>query len=52
MTQKISFDLPNWVIQFIEEEAQRRGVTQEILIKMWLIDRIDKISQNKSGLVR
>ena len=39
--QRINLDLPVWAIKEIDQEATRRGVARQALIRMWLTDRLD-----------
>ena len=40
-TKRINVDIPNWAIEALDQEASRRGVTRQSLIKRWIIDKID-----------
>jgi len=33
-------DFPRWMVQSIDREARRLGVTRQALIKLWLADRL------------
>ena len=37
--KRVNVDFPTWMIQRLDREAQKRGVTRQALIKMWLADR-------------
>ena len=41
-SQRISLDLPLWLLRKIDDQAQLRGVTRQSLIKTWLFDRIEQ----------
>ena len=41
--RKVNIDLPIWAIRELDQEARRRGVARQALMKMWLIDRLDSI---------
>lgn len=41
-TQRVNVDFPAWMVTRLDQEAKRRGVTRQALIKMWLADRIDQ----------
>jgi len=41
--RKVNIDLPQWAIQELDKEASRRGVARQALMKMWLIDRLDRV---------
>lgn len=40
-TKRVNVDFPQWMVAGLDREAQRRGVTRQALIKMWLADRLD-----------
>lgn len=41
--RKVNVDLPLWAIKELDKEAGRRGIARQALMKMWLIDRLDKL---------
>ncbi|AEF99016.1 type II toxin-antitoxin system BrnA family antitoxin [Methylomonas methanica] len=44
-TQKrVNVDFPTWMIESLDREAERLGVTRPSIIKMWLAERLDKSS--------
>lgn len=47
--QRMNLDLPIWALKELDQEATRRGIARQALIKTWLIDRIDllKATQKK-----
>ncbi|NDE90216.1 MAG: CopG family transcriptional regulator [Alphaproteobacteria bacterium] len=42
--KRVNVDFPMWVVQSLDHEARRLGVTRQSIIKMWVADRIQ---QNK-----
>ena len=48
-TQKrVNVDFPVWVIDSLDKEAKRMGVTRQSIIKVWLIERLDEQAANKA----
>ena len=47
-TRRINVDIPEWAIESLDREAERRGVTRQSLIKHWLIDKIDETDKEAS----
>jgi len=46
-TQKrVNIDFPTWVIDSLDNEARRMGVTRQSIIKVWLVERLEKQSAN------
>jgi hypothetical protein len=43
-SQRVHVDFPNWMVQSLDREASRVGVTRQSLIKMWLAERLDDSS--------
>jgi hypothetical protein len=50
-TQKrINVDFPTWVIDSLDKEASRIGVTRQSIIKIWLVERLEEQAANKARL--
>ena len=47
--KRVNVDFPVWMVQSIDREANRLGVTRQSLIKMWLADRL---GQKKVAVTR
>ena len=41
--RRVSVDLPLWMVDALDNESRRLGVTRQSLIKVWLADRIDQM---------
>ena len=39
--KRINVDIPKWMIEALDDEAKRVGVTRQSIIKMWLAERIE-----------
>lgn len=39
-TRRINVDFPGWIVDALDREATRLGVTRQSLIKMWLAERL------------
>ena len=48
-TKTINVDIPLWAIKALDEESTRRGVARQALIKVWIIDQIDRMREKKLG---
>lgn len=47
-TQKrVNVDFPIWVIDSLDREANRVGVTRQSIIKLWLVERLEDKAANK-----
>jgi len=41
--RRVNVDLPQWMIQSLDDEAGRIGVTRQSIIKVWLAERLKQI---------
>lgn len=46
--KRVNVDFPAWMIESLDREASRVGVTRQSIIKVWLAERLEKIAANKS----
>lgn len=43
-TQKrVNVDFPTWMIESLDREASKLGVTRQSIIKVWLAERLEKV---------
>jgi len=40
--KRVNVDFPSWVIESLDREAKRIGVTRQSLIKLWLVERLEE----------
>jgi hypothetical protein len=38
--KRVNVDFPVWMVESLDREARRLGVTRQSLIKLWLADRL------------
>lgn len=47
-TQKrVNVDFPAWMIESLDKEAGRIGVTRQSIIKLWLAERLERLVTHK-----
>lgn len=46
--KRINVDFPSWVIDSLDREAARIGVTRQSIIKVWLVERLQSEAANKA----
>jgi len=46
--KRINVDFPSWVVESLDREAARIGVTRQSIIKVWLVERLQAEAANKS----
>ena len=39
-TRRVNVDFPAWVVESLDREARRLGVTRQSLIKTWIAERL------------
>ena len=39
--RRVNVDFPDWMVRSLDAQAQKRGVTRQAPIKMWLADRLE-----------
>ena len=44
--RRVNVDFPTWMIESLDREAGRLGVTRQSIIKVWLAERLEKIASN------
>ncbi len=49
--KRVNVDFPAWMIESLDKEASRVGVTRQSIIKVWLAERLENLAANK-GLQR
>lgn len=48
LTQKrVNVDFPSWMVESLDQEASRMGVTRQSIIKVWLAERLEDVARNK-----
>jgi len=47
--KRINVDFPAWVVESLDREAARMGVTRQSIIKVWLVERL-QIEADKKPL--
>ncbi|NQT66606.1 MAG: CopG family transcriptional regulator [Actinobacteria bacterium] len=42
--KRVNVDFPLWMIDLLDKEAKRLGVPRQSIIKVWLAERLEKVS--------
>lgn len=42
--KRVNVDFPLWMIHLLDKEAKRLGVPRQSIIKVWVSERIEKVS--------
>jgi hypothetical protein len=40
--KRVNVDFPGWMVDSLDREARRMGVTRQSLIKLWLADKLNE----------
>ncbi|MFK7865389.1 MAG: CopG family transcriptional regulator [Pseudohongiellaceae bacterium] len=43
--RRVNVDFPTWMIDSLDKEATRLGVTRQSIIKVWLAERLESAAQ-------
>ena len=46
--KRVNVDFPAWMIESLDREADRVGVTRQSIIKVWLAERLEELAANKA----
>jgi len=46
-TKRVNVDFPEWMIDSLDREANRVGVTRQSIIKVWLAERIENLKHHQ-----
>lgn len=46
--RRVSVDFPTWMVESLDQEAVRLGVTRQSVIKMWLAEQLDAAAVGQS----
>ena len=47
--KRVNVDFPTWMIDSLDKEASRLGVTRQSIIKVWLAERLEQATLGKSN---
>ena len=45
--RRVNVDVPAWMIESLDREAGRLGVTRQSIIKVWLAERLEQAASGK-----
>lgn len=46
--KRVNVDFPQWMVDQLDREARRVGVTRQSIIKVWLAERLELTNQQSS----
>ncbi len=42
--RRVNVDFPRWMVESLDREAERLGVTRQSLIKIWIAERLEQLA--------
>lgn len=48
-SKKVNVDFPVWVVNSLDQEAKRIGVTRQSIIKVWITERLKAEANHKNA---
>jgi hypothetical protein len=42
--KRVNVDFPEWMVESLDKEARRLGVTRQSIIKVWVAQRLEKVT--------
>jgi len=42
--KRVNVDFPIWMVESLDREAARLGVTRQSIIKVWIAERLERVS--------
>lgn len=46
--KRVNVDFPTWMVDSLDREAGKLGVTRQSIIKVWLAERLEMLGSNPS----
>lgn len=47
--KRVNVDFPGWMVESLDREAERVGVTRQSLIKLWLAERLSALAEKANS---
>ncbi len=45
--KRVNVDFPVWIIDSLDKEAKRMGVTRQSIIKLWLAEKLENLAYTR-----
>jgi hypothetical protein len=42
---RVNVDFPEWMVQMLDNESKRLGISRQAIIKFWIADKLKEIAQ-------
>jgi hypothetical protein len=47
--KRVNVDFPTWMVESLDKEESRLGVTRQSIMKIWLAERLERSTSSKSN---
>jgi hypothetical protein len=47
--KRVNVDFPTWMVESLDKEESRLGVTRQSIMKVWLAERLERSTSSKSN---
>jgi hypothetical protein len=47
--RRVNVDFPTWMIESLDKEASKLGVTRQSIIKVWLAERLEALPSKRAS---
>tara|TARA_B110000008_G_C16785609_1_gene490536 strand:+ start:394 stop:636 length:243 start_codon:yes stop_codon:yes gene_type:complete len=47
--KRVNVDFPAWMLESLDREAHRVGVTRQSIIKVWLAEKLEKVAHHHTS---
>ncbi len=44
-SRRVNVDFPEWMVQMLDHESKRLGITRQAIIKLWIADKLKEVAQ-------
>ena len=42
--KRVNVDFPTWVVEALDRESRRLGVTRQAVVKPWIAERLERVA--------
>lgn len=52
MQKRVNVNFPAWMVESLDREASKLGLTRQSVIKVWLAERLERSASQRSDLTK
>lgn len=41
--RRVNIDFPTWVVEGLDKQAKRLGITRQALVKVWIVEKLKEV---------